>query len=170
MVAQETVARQLDWVWFSLCGTAILCSAVALGVIGHSALVHQWSSLRDWFIETAILSGGLLLSGGGLVQVAHQLRSRRAPDHHKLPPNQAAAAMLLEVIVLLALPLVPVSSVALWAGEWIGELHLLGQAHDLSFHLGRILQSILLGLFVYIWGRSMIPVHGSIASSMIGRR
>jgi hypothetical protein len=78
--------------------------------------------------------------------------------------------MLVEVVTLLVLPLASVLALALWAAEWVGWLHFTGQPHDLSFHLGRILESLVLGLFLFFWVRSMTVIQGRIASSMVRRR
>ena len=110
------------------------------------------------------------MADGGLAAIAHGLRKRTPPDHRLLNPSRSAAALLAEVLVLLVLPLVPVIALALWAGEWTGELHLEGQPHDLTFQLGRILQSLVLALFLYKWVDLMVVIQGRIASSMVRRR
>jgi hypothetical protein len=58
----------------------------------------------------------------------------------------------------------------LWAAEWLGELHFAGRAHDLSFHFGNILESLLIGFFLYRWWKMMTVVQGRIASSMVRSR
>ena len=78
--------------------------------------------------------------------------------------------MLVEVLTLLCLPMVPVLSAGLWAAEWIGELHIAGRSHDLSFQFGNILQSLVVGFFLYRWWKTMTVVQGRIASSMVRSR
>src|SRR5262249_47567153 len=120
--------------------------------------------------ETGLMSVGLAASTGGLYAAARQFRKRKAPDQRLLDVNRSAAAMLVEVAALLALPLAPTLSLALWSAEWVGGLHISGQPHDLTFQLGRILQTLVLGLCLYLWMKQMITIQGRIASSMVRSR
>jgi hypothetical protein len=78
--------------------------------------------------------------------------------------------MLLDVAVLLALPLFVVGAPAVWVAEWVFVLHVNGQPHDLTFQLGRILQSVVLTIALFLWIRIMIAIQGRIASSLIRMR
>ncbi len=167
----EPIPRQfLDWAWLGLCAAAVLCCAVALCTVTHSAFFHYWSSFTGWLSQTAVLASGLAAAGFGLALTAWGIGRREAPNQRLLDPNRAAGAMMVEVLALLALPLVPVLSVGIWAAEWMGELHVVGQPHDLSFHLGRILHSLILALFLYYWMPLMTAIQGKIASSMVRSR
>lgn len=162
--------RAVDWPWLGLCLAAILCSLVTICTVVRVAFFHYWSTFPGWLTETAVLAAGLAVAGCGLALAARGMAGRTAPNQRSLDPNRAAGAMLIEVLTLLALPLAPVLSVGLWAAEWTGQLHIVGQAHDLSFHLGRILQSLLLAFFLYKWMPLMTAIQGKIASSMVRRR
>jgi hypothetical protein len=160
----------LDWKWLALCAAAVCCSAIGLTTVAYVGFYHAWSTLRGWAVETGMLSLGLGTAAGGLMGVKLGLAGRAAPNHRGLGANAAAAAMLLETAVLLALPLFVVAGPVLWAGEWIFELHIQGQAHELSFQLGRITQSLLLAAALVVWVRSMVEIQGRIASSLIRLR
>ena len=161
---------KVDWRWLALCFGAILCSCVAAAAIAYYSLYHGWQSLVDWAGETVTFGGALALAGFGLSEVGRRLRNATAPQHHALDPNRMAAALLAELTTLLLLPLVPVAGVSVWSAEWAVALHIAGRNHDLAFHLGRILQSLLLAVFVYHWVRQMISVQGAIAVSMVRGR
>ena len=169
-VPEDTGAPAFDWRWIALCAAAIVCAAAGIAVTAYLAFHHPWNSLAGWLLATGLLGGGLAVSGISLAAVARGMRRMSVPNHRALPAGAAASAMLLDVAVLLVLPLVPVATVALWAGEWALELHLQGAAHDLSFHLGRILQSLVLAVYLYFWGRIGVRVQGRIASSMVRSR
>jgi hypothetical protein len=162
--------QAIDWGWLGLCIAATLCSGAAICTVARCAFFHFWSDFSGWLIETAVLTSGLAFAGCGLALVARAMSRRDAPNQRALDPNRAAGAMLVEVMTLLTLPLVPVSTVGLWACEWAGALHISGQPHDLSFHLGRILQSELIAIFLYNWLSLSVKVQGKIASSMVRRR
>ena len=168
--AAEEGGPAFDWRWIGLCAAAIACALEGTAAAGYLAFRHPWTSLEGWLLSTLALGAGLAISGFGLAAVARGLRGLAAPDHRRLKANRAAAAMLLEVVVLLVLPLVPVAVVALWAGEWVLQLHLEGGPHDLSFQLGRILQSLVLVFYLFWWLRVGIGVQGRIASSMVRSR
>lgn len=155
--------------WLFLCAGVILCAAAALFVVATVALHHQWSTFRGWLAETAILTASLGAIAGSQMWLAGQFRRSAPPRFQNMDGGRLAWALLIEVLVLLALPATPVGAVSIWCAEWAGELHLTGQAHDLSFHLGRILQSLPLGAFLFRWIRSMIDIQGTIASSMVRR-
>jgi hypothetical protein len=166
----EEQARAVDWRWLAFCAAGIAASGVALATAIYMAMHHWWNSFPSWAMQTGILTAGLGASWAGVAGVARGLRGVTAPNHRGLSPNAAAAAMLVEIAVLLVLPLAPAVAVAVWAGEWIFELHITGQAHDLSFHLGRVLQSLVMAGWLYLWVRSMIAIQGRIASSLIRQR
>ena len=166
----QGVRRPVDWAWLGLCLGAVASVAAALGVMTRFTFYHYWASFRDWSMETLLLVSSLAACGFALAAVARGFRGRKAPNQRALDPNRAAGAMLVEVVTLLALPLAPTLAVGMWAAEWIGELHVMGQPHDLSFHLGRMLQSLAVAGFVYAWVRSMIAIQGRIASSMVRLR
>lgn len=166
----ESRRPPVDWPWLGLCAGALVCAAAAIVTVARFALFHYWVSLQGWATETALLAAPLAACAIGVSAIAAALAKRTAPDHRLLDPNRAAFALLVEVTVLLALPLVPVVSVAMWAMEWVRANHLTGQPHDLTFHLGRMLQSLLLGLFLYLWLPRMTKIQGCLASSMVRRR
>ena len=136
----------------------------------RSAFFHYWATFGDWLMQSCVLASGLALAGVGLSLTARGLAGRKAPNQRSLDPNRAAGAMMIEVVALLTLPLVPVLSAGMWAAEWIGELHVAGQPHNLEFHFGRILQSLMLVLFLYKWMPLMVTIQGKIASSMVRSR
>ena len=163
-------ARSVDWPWLGLCAAAVILSLIAVCTVIRSAFFHYWSDFGGWLVESSVLASGLAVAGFGLALTARAIAARKAPNQRSLDPNRAAGAMMIEVLALLALPLVPVLSVGLWAAEWIGELHLAGQPHNLEFHFGRILQSLILAVFLYKWMPLMIAIQGKIASSMVRSR
>jgi hypothetical protein len=143
---------------------------MALASVTFAALFHSWTSLGGWALHTGRLAAGLAGAGFGLALVQRAIEARGAPNQRVLDPSRAGGAMMIEVLTLLALPMSPVVSVGLWAAEWTGELHIAGRAHDLSFQFGNILESLLLGFFLYHWWRMMTAVQGRIASSMVRSR
>jgi hypothetical protein len=161
---------RVDWAWLGWCVAAIVCATMALASVTFAALFHTWASFLAWAVHTGRLAAGLSGAGLGLGLVRRAIEARRAPNQRELDPNCAGGAMLVEVLTLLALPMVPVISVGLWAAEWIGELHISGRPHDLSFQFGNILQSLVIAFFLYHWWRTMTGVQGRIASSMVRSR
>ena len=170
--SEKQTARscRVDWAWLGLCLLAMVCSAVALLTIARVTFFHFWNSFGGWLSEVTVLGAGLSVSGFGLALVSRAMGGRRAPNQRMLDPNRAAGAMLIEVLTLLALPLVPAVGVGMWAAEWIGALHVSGQAHDLAFHLGRLLQTLTMGLYLYYWLPLMTVIQGKIASTMVRQR
>ena len=162
--------KALDWAWIGLCLAALACSSVAVLTVARSTFFHYWSTFGGWMVQTVVLSAGLALAASGLALTAAGIGRRAVPNQRLLDPNRAAGAMLMEVLALVALPLVPVLSVGMWAAEWAGELHLAGQTHDLAFHFGRILQSLILAWFLHYWLPIMTAIQGRIASSMVRSR
>jgi hypothetical protein len=160
----------VDWPWLGLCAAAIVCSAAAICTVMRSAFFHYWSNFGGWLVQTSVLASGLAVAGFGLALTARAIGGRKAPNQRSLDPNRAAGAMLMEVLALLCLPLAPVLSAAIWAAEWIGELHVAGQPHGLEFQFGRILQTLILALFLYKWMPLMTAIQGKIASSMVRSR
>jgi hypothetical protein len=160
----------LDWIWLTLCFAAVITSSLAIGTVGWFALHHDTSTFESWAKETGLFTAGLCLPGLAIRLISSQFGKRRIPNHWIADPNLGAAAMLCEVCAILALPLVPVATLALWAGEWSQTWHVAGPAHDLSFHLGRILQSLLLAFFLWQWVVVAIRIQGRLAASTIGRR
>jgi hypothetical protein len=160
----------LDSIWLALCFAAVLTSALAIGVVAWFALHHDTRTFESWAKETGLFTAGLLIAGGAIRLIAMQFGKRRIPNHWIANRNLGAAAMLCEILAILVLPVVPVATVALWAGEWSQSWHISGHAHDLSFHLGRILQSLLLALFLWQWIMTGIRIQGRLGASAIGRR
>jgi hypothetical protein len=159
-----------DWRWLA-CGVgAILCAAFGVGSVAWFALHHSATTLKGWSIETGLLAACLAVAAGGLTGIAAVLGRRRAPNHRGLSPNRAAAAMLVDIAALLALPLFVAGAPAVWVLEWVFELHITGQPHDLTFQLGRILQSLVLAAALWVWARAAIRIQGRIASSLIQLR
>ena len=162
--------RRVDWAWLGLCAAAILCSAAAVCTVMRSAFFHYWADFGGWLVQTGVLASGLAVAGFGLALTARGIGRRKAPNQRSLDPNRSAGAMTIEVLALLCLPLAPVLTVAIWAAEWIGSLHVWGQPHGLEFQFGRILQTLLLALFLYKWMPLMTAIQGKIASSMVRSR
>jgi hypothetical protein len=160
----------LDWVWLALCLGAILSSALAILTGAWFALHHDASTFQAWLTDTGLFTAGLAISGLALFLIARQFQKRRIPNHWIADANLGALAMLIEVTTMLVLPLAPVVTVALWAGEWALGWHITGQPHDLSFHLGRILQSLLFAVFLWRWILATVSIQGRLGSSAIGRR
>jgi hypothetical protein len=165
----ESSQAGLDWIWLALCAAAVLDSIMASCAVAWFALHHDVSSLPAWARQTGWLAASLFVCGAVLWVIAKQFTKRRIPNHWIHDPNLGAAAMLCEVTAVLTLPAVPVVAIALWAGEWSQSWHLSGQPHDLAFHLARILQSLLIALFLWRWVASSIRIQGRLATSAIGR-
>jgi hypothetical protein len=159
----------VNWGWMALCGGAITCAASAIGAVLPLMLHRNWFSFTDWLVETGGLAAGLLLCALGLGWISRRLRARPIPNQRQLPRDQAAGAMLVEVLVLAVLPLVPPAIVVFWVGEWMGVWQLAGPVHDLSFHLGRMLQSLVIGVFLVRWVLLTARIAGRIAFSMVNR-
>jgi len=166
----EAPQSGLDWIWLALCFATVLISAFSVTVAGWFALHHDTSTFESWAKDTAAFALGLASGYGALWLIAKQFLTRRIPNHWIPNPNLGAAAMLCEVMTILALPAVPVAAVALWAGEWLQSLHISGHPHDLTFHLGRILQSLFLVAFLWKWIVSTVRIQGRLGTSTIGRR
>lgn len=164
------IQARLDWAWIGLCLTVLVSSGAALAVVARVSFYHNWGSFLGWLEETGVLAGGLALAWAGEFFAAHRFLRREAPHHSALDPGKNPAALLVEVLVLLVQPLVPIGVLALWLGEWIASLHIVGQDHDLAFHLGRLIQSIPVGFFTFKWVGLMTTVQGRIAGSMVRRR
>lgn len=157
-------------VWFSCCAGIMISAIAALIVVAWATLHHDWSSFTGWLVETATMSAEL-----GFIAFVHTWLARRLsrsprPLLDEIHSDWLTAALLVEVVVLLLLPVVPVAGISLWCAEWAGEFHLAGHAHDLSFHFSRILQSLLFCAFMVQWVRTMIRIQGRIAFSMVRRR
>jgi hypothetical protein len=162
--AEPEFDRRLpSWLWTALTFTAIVCSFLAAAAIAYTSLYHGWQSLRDWFREAAIFVAALGLCVAGLWQAGRALA--KAP-----PPRRLSASgrrmyrCMPEVLVLLLLPLVPAGGITLWATEWAFAFHTAGRVHDLAFHLGRMLESLLLLIFVWQWIRATIVVQARVAA------
>jgi hypothetical protein len=166
----EAPQSGLDWIWLVLCLSAVACSIAALSAVAWFSLHHDTSTFQAWLTETAIFTGSLVVPGIGLWFISRTFEKRRIPNHWIANPNLGAAAMLCEVAAILVLTFVPVTAIALWAGEWAQSWHITGQAHDLSFHLSRILQSLLFGLFLWQWILASIRIQGRLGGALTGRR
>lgn len=157
----------LDREWLLCCGGALALSAAALGFIGRAALWHGWTELGQWGLDTGVFSAGLGLCWFGLASIATRMRRIRVPRH---APERLALGLTFDVLTLLGLPVVPPVAVALWAGEWTGHLHVYGAAHDLVFHLGRMLQTVILAVFLFFWIQTAVGIQGTIARSAVRQR
>jgi hypothetical protein len=160
----------LDWIWLALCVSTALVSAAAIAIAAWFSLHHNTATFQSWASETALFAALLAISCTVLWLIARQFQKRRLPNHWVRDPNLGAAAMLCEVLAILTLPAVPVAAIALWAGEWSQIWHVAGPPHDLTFHLGRILQSLFLVAFLVQWIRITIRIQGRLGTSAIGRR
>jgi hypothetical protein len=118
---EEADRPAVDWMWLCLSATAILSAAVALLASAYFALHHYWNSFQSWLIQTAQFALALVAPATLLWLAARGLKSRPAPDHRLLDVNRTAAALLVEVLVLLALPLVPPVSLAFWSASGHGN-------------------------------------------------
>ena len=137
---------------------------LACGVVWRVAFWHGWISLGEWSIDAAILTVGCGCAAGGLMAVERRLRVIRVPRHGRLKPGNHALALTAEVITLVILPVVPPVTLATWGFEWTSH------PHDLVFHLGRMLETLLLCVFLFFWVRTAIRVEGIIASSVVRQR
>ena len=170
-VAQEPVidaavapARPFDTEWLACCGAVVALAIAACGVVWRVAFWHGWTELSEWGIDAGILVIGCGTAAAGLMAVERRLRAIRVPRHGSLRPGRHALALTAEVITLLVLPVVPPVAAAVWAFEWTSH------PHDLVFHLGRMLQSLLLFTFLFFWIRTAIRVEGVIALSVVRQR
>lgn len=160
----------LDWIWLVLCVLTALVSVLSIAVVSWFSLHHNTSTFQSWASETGIFTALLALGYAGLWFIGKQFQKRRIPNHWVRNPNLGAAAMLCEVLAIATLPAVPVAAIALWAGEWSQTWHVTGHSHDLTFHLGRILQSLFLAAFLFQWIKTTIQIQGRLGASVIGRR
>jgi hypothetical protein len=124
---------RVDWVWIGLCLAALLSSFVSLAVVARVSFYHNWVSFPGWLMETVVLACGLGLGWAGEFFAAHRFLRRGAPQHSALDPGRNPAALLVEVLVLLVQPLVPVGVVVLWFGEWISSCTWPARAMTLLF-------------------------------------
>jgi len=161
---------RIDWSWLGFSGMAIGSAGLALAVVARVSLCHSGPSPKGWMIDTATLVAGLGLAALGEYAAARALPGRPSPRRALLDPVRAPAALLPEVVVMLIQPLVLVGVPALWVGEWLGQLHVTGQSHDFSFHLGRVVQSAFVAFFLIKWIPWMVRIQGSIASSTVQKR
>lgn len=164
VIETPAAQRPVDVEWLVCCGAAIGLVAAACGVVWRVAFWHGWRSLGEWAIDSVILAGGCGAALGGLLMVERRLRALRAPRHAGLRPGQHALALTAEVLTLLVLPAVPPATIATWAFEWTSH------PHDLVFHLGRMLQTLFLGAFLFFWVRAAIRIEGIVASSVVRQR
>jgi hypothetical protein len=160
----------LDWIWLILCLVSLASAGLGVFTVAWFAIHHDTPTLKAWAIQTGFFTLGLAVSLLGIFAAAGQFRKRRIPNHWIANPGLGAAAMLCEMATVLTLPLVPVLTVAIWAGEWSEGFHAEGHPHDLAFHLARILQSLLLIVFEWRWLRASVAVLGRLSNSAIGRR
>jgi hypothetical protein len=156
--------------WLILCGLAIAGSLVAIGAVAYVCFHHDWPSLREWLIDTGVLAAGLALSAFAEFWAARGLACRNPPSAHAFDPASSAAALLPEALAIALQPLVPLAIAALWIVEWTGALHWDTPARDLSFHLGRILQTLLIAAYLWKWSGWMLAVQGRIARSLVRAR
>jgi len=105
----------------------------------------------------------------GETWIAQRLRDRNTL-HGPVDPRKAPFALLPEILVVLIQPVVVLSVPALWLGEWFWQLHVGGGNHDLAFHLGRLIQSLLIGIFLFKWIAPMTTIQGQIACSAVCRK
>lgn len=155
----------LDWRWLSLCLAGTGCALLPLLAIARVAFVPSGAGLRGWGIDSAILAAGLglaLLGEYGLMRATAACAPRRRPS-----PAQAAWALLPELTLLLAGPLVLLGGPLLWVGEWVVEWRIYGQPHSLAFQLGRLLQTLLLAAFAVKWADWMTRVQGRVAATLV---
>ena len=157
----------VDWTRLNLCFGAILCCCAAVLVVARASFYHNWSSLGEWFLESLLLAAGLGMALAGETWIAQRLRQKNTLGHGLLDPGRAPLALLPEILALLIQPLVVLSVPALWLGEWFWQLHVAGGDHDLAFHLGRLIQSLLIGVFLYKWIAPMTTIQGQITCSAI---
>lgn len=167
---RASARMRIDWPWMGFCFIAIVSSLAVLAVVMRISLYSNWISFLGWLEETGILAGGLALGWAGEFFAARKFLSREPPHHSVLDPLKTPAALLVEVLVLLTQPLVPIGALALWIAGWLGGLHLVGQNHDLAFNLGRLIQSVPVGFFVFKWAGLMTTIQGRISSSMVRQR
>jgi hypothetical protein len=170
--ASLSVAPQsgLDWIWLALCVAVALVSAAAIASVAWFTFHHNTTTFQSWASDTGIFAVALASSYGAFRLIAKHFQKRRIPNHWIRDHNLGAAAMLCEVLAIMASPVVPVASIALWAGEWSQSWHVAGHPHDLTFHLGRILQTLLLAAYLWQWMRTTVGVQGRLGVSVIGRR
>jgi hypothetical protein len=166
----EVKTARIDWSWLGFSAIAIGSAALALAVVARVSLYHSGPSPKGWMIDTAILVAGLGLAALGEYAAARALGGRPAPCRVLLDPARAPAALLPEVLVMLIQPLVLVGVPALWVVEWLSQLHVTGQSHDFSFHLGRAVQSAVVAFFLVKWIPWMTTIQGSVASSTVPKR
>jgi hypothetical protein len=156
--------RGFDTEWLASCGAVIVLALLACGIVWRVAFWHGWVALSEWGVDAAMLIAGCGVAAGGLITVERRLRAIRVPRHGRLRPGSHAFALTAEVVTLLVLPVVPPVTLAVWAFEWTSH------THDLVFHLGRMLQTLLLFTFLFFWVRTAVRVEGVIASSVVRQR
>jgi hypothetical protein len=136
---------------------ALMGIATAVCAVCHSAVVwrfsmwHGWNNLAEWATETVLCAGALAGSSGILALLSAGYRRKRRPRHHLLSPAMAAFALLCDSLAVFTPAVTVPACIAVWGLEWWLELHFSGSDHVLSFHLGRILQSLVLAGALSLW-------------------
>jgi hypothetical protein len=160
----------VNWPWLGTCLVAIASAVVALGTVVAASFFHIWNTWPGGLVETGALAFVLTGAGSGLRLARRAFEQMAPPEHTALDPREAAFALLPEVLILLALPLVTVGAPFAWVMEWWLGLHLVGAAHGAAFHVVRSMESLGLGAFLYFWIGDMTAIQGRIACSVIRRR
>jgi hypothetical protein len=157
--------QPFEWAWPALCVAASACAVVAIGSVARTAFFHSWNGFLPWLIDTASLATGLAVAGFGLAWTSRRIVCRRPPHPRALGRIPSTFSLLAELLALLTLPLAPVATAGIWIADWTGWLSVAGQPHDLAFHLGRILQSQALVVFLYYWLPLMVATLSKVAAA-----
>jgi hypothetical protein len=166
----QTGDVEVNWPWLGTCLVAIASALAALGTVVAASLFHMWSRWPGGLAEAGGLAFALAGAGCGLRLARRAFEQMAPPEHTALDPRKAAFALLPEVLILLALPLVAVGAPFAWVMEWWLGWHVVGAAHGAAFHVVRSLESLCLGAFLNFWIGDMTAIQGRIACSAIRRR
>ncbi|HLI85480.1 MAG TPA: hypothetical protein VKV17_16315 [Bryobacteraceae bacterium] len=160
----------VNWPWLGTCLVAIVSALAGLGTVVAASFCHLWRTWPGGLLECGALAFVLAGAGCGLRLARRAFEQMTPPEHTLLDPRTAAFALLPEVLILLALPLVAVGAPFAWVMEWWLGWHFVGAAHGAAFHVVRSMESLCLGAFLYFWIGDMTPIQGRIACSLVRRR
>jgi hypothetical protein len=169
-MSSQTAGAAVNWPWLGTCLVAIGSAVIALGTAVAATLFHLWRTWPGGVVECGALTFLLAGAGFALRLARRAFEQMMPPEHTALDPSRSAFALLPEVLILLALPLVTVGAPFAWVMEWRLQLHLVGAPHGIAFHVIRSMETLCLGAFLYFWIGDMTAIQGRIACSLIRRR
>lgn len=159
----------VNWPWLVMCLIAIASAAAALAAMVSITWFDPWTTWQRGLMECGGLALALAGAGFGEMLSERSFAQIAPPDYGALDPRKAPYALLPEVVILLALPLVAVAVPAMCAMKWWSQLHLAGLPHDAAFYVILCLETVWVAAFLYYWIRGMPGIQSRIACSMVQR-